>query len=83
MLEVQLCTRSRGGVVVPIARDESPELVRLVIRHIFRKMARWQFSDEVLDRMARMERDAFIRLVAAEGFSVREGGGDEDKKHGL
>lgn len=71
MLEVQLCRRSPNGVVIPLARDDSPVLVRSVARALLRKMETWRFSDEVLDALAKEERQAFVRTLEVEGIKCK------------
>ncbi len=68
MLEVQLCRRFRNGVVIPLARDDSPVLVRSVAKAMLRKMEGWRFDDEALDALAEQERQAFVRALEAEGL---------------
>jgi len=72
MLEVQLCRRSKGGVVIPIARDHAPELVRMVVRYFYRQLEKRSFGDEVLNDTARLLHEAFVQAVEHEGYPVRD-----------
>lgn len=71
MLEVQLVRRSRSGVAIPVARSDTPELVRDVANRILIEMRRWSFQDELLDDFARRERAALESILETEG--VKDG----------
>lgn len=67
MLEVQLVQRSRHGVVIPVARPDTPALVQDVASRILEEMGRWVFQDELLDGFARRERAALESILTEEG----------------
>jgi len=69
MLEVFVARRSRGGVVIPVARSHDEELVQLVASWILREMDEWDFSDEVLSDLADRERAAFRQILEDNGFT--------------
>ena len=68
VLEVQLCRRSAMGAVIPIARSDDPDLVRVVARRIVSDMRRLHFTDPVLDQIGEVERDKLQRHLAMEGI---------------
>ena len=67
MLEVQLCRRSAMGAVIPIARSDDPDLVRLVARRIVDGMQRLRFTDPTLNEVAEVERIKLRQHLAMEG----------------
>lgn len=68
-MEIQLCRRSALGMVVPIARSDDPELVRLVARRIVDGMQRLRFTDPTLNEVAEVERVKLRQHLAMEGVN--------------
>jgi len=75
MLEVQLVQRSRHGVVIPVARSDTPALVQDVADRILTEMDGWSFADEVLNSLARRERVTLKAILQEEGLANADSNG--------
>lgn len=68
MLEVFIARRSRNGVVLPIARSHSPDLVTDVARRVLSEMRAQKFSDEVLMAFVCAQTAALEAALEEEGM---------------
>jgi hypothetical protein len=67
---VQLGYTTRGGGVVPLAASRNRTLVRIVARHILGELSESKYNDELLDMLAKQERNHLSQMMSTLGIGT-------------